>query len=352
MQVEVVSVSDGGEGTSDALREALGGRERRCMVSGPLGDPTEAGYVISGDGSTAVMEMAKASGLTLLEKERRNPLKTSSYGTGQMILDAVRNGCRHIIIGIGGSATVDGGTGMLAALGVKFIDGKGKELKPSGGMLESIAGIDLSGLSPELKGVDIRVICDVDNPLCGERGSARVFGPQKGADREMVERLESGMTNYAAVLCNTLGRDVSTDPGSGAAGGLGAALKGVLGASLEKGIDVVLSLIDFDRKIKDASLIITGEGSMDSQTLHGKTPWGIMKRGEAEGIPVVAVAGVVRDSELLESAGFSAIFPIVPGPCLLSDAMDKDTARHNLIRTSRQIARLFMINTNLFRKED
>lgn len=337
----VVAVADGGEGTVDALVRGLDGHYVNCTVCGPLGAPVEARYGISGDGATAIMEMAQASGLTLIPESRRNPLYTSTFGTGQMIADALGRGCTTILMGIGGSATNDGGMGLLSALGVRFFDEDGSELKPSGESLEKIAAIDLSGMDSRARTATFRIACDVDNPLYGPDGAACVFAPQKGADAEAVERLDRGLRNYARIVEKTTGRDVAAMPGAGAAGGLGACFAAFFRSALEPGIELMLNAIHFDEIIAGADLIITGEGRLDSQTVHGKTPYGVLCAGRRQGIPVVAIGGAVTAYAELAAAGFRAVFPVVPGPCTLAEAMDAATARRNVANTVAQIVRLF-----------
>lgn len=339
-EIDVVAVGDGGEGTVDALVAGLDGHFATCQVSDPLGRPVTARYGISGDGHTAIIEMAQASGLTLIRPEERNPLLTSTYGTGQMIADALKRGCSTVLAGIGGSATNDGGTGMLSALGVKFYDDNGHELDPCGAKLEDIARIDASGLMPEARQARFVVACDVDNPLYGDRGAAYVFAPQKGADSAMVRRLDNGLRVYAEAVKRAVGADVAQMPGAGAAGGLGAAFAAFLGAELKPGIDMMLSAIGFDHKIKDADLVITGEGRIDSQTLMGKTPAGVLAAAKRQGVKAVAIGGGVTEADALLNAGFLAVLPIVAGPVSLDEAMKADTARANAARTCRQIIRL------------
>lgn len=337
----VVAVADGGEGTVDALVRGLDGHYVNCTVCGPLGAPVEARYGISGDGATAIMEMAQASGLTLIPESRRNPLYTSTFGTGQMIADALGRGCTTILMGIGGSATNDGGMGLLSALGVRFFDEDGSELKPSGESLEKIAAIDLNGMDRRARTATFRIACDVDNPLYGPDGAACVFAPQKGADAEAVERLDRGLRNYARIVEKTTGRDVAAMPGAGAAGGLGACFAAFFRSALEPGIELMLNAIHFHEIIAGADLIITGEGRLDSQTVHGKTPYGVLCAGRRQGIPVVAIGGAVTAYAELAAAGFRAVFPVVPGPCTLAEAMDAATARRNVANTVAQIVRLF-----------
>ncbi|MDE6368217.1 MAG: glycerate kinase [Muribaculaceae bacterium] len=341
-EVVKIPLGDGGEGTVDALIAAWGGKSVDVTVTDPLLRPVVARYGVSADGMTAIMEMAQASGLPLLERDERNPLLTSTYGTGQMIADALARGCHNILIGIGGSATNDGGLGMLSALGARFYDADGRRVadKGCGADLELIAAIDLSHLNPLLKDAKIIVACDVDNPLCGQRGATRVFSQQKGADQPMADRLEKGMVNYAAVVENYTGINVAALPGAGAAGGLGAAFAALLGARLMPGIDMVLDAVDFDSQIRGADLIITGEGRIDSQTVMGKTPFGVLTAAKRHAIPVVALGGSVDYSPVLNEAGFVAIFSIQPGPVTLSEALDPDTAAKNLYNTVVQVLRL------------
>lgn len=341
-RVTVVPVGDGGEGTMEAVVSALGGCFTACEVVGPSGTPVAASYGLC-PGNIAVMEMASACGLTLLREEERNPLLTSTFGLGGMISDALGKGCREFFLGIGGSATNDCGMGMLAALGARFFDNDNKELAPSGAAMTKVARIDLPGLDSRLSEARFVVACDVDNPMCGPRGAARVFAPQKGATPAMVEMLEAGARSYTAALSAAVGRDLSGMPGAGAAGGLGMALAAAFNTRLEKGIDMVLRAVGFDDILADAALVITGEGRIDSQTLMGKTPYGILSHSKVAGVPVVAVAGSVDDTEALIDAGFAAVLPVAGGPCTLAEAMEPVVARHNLSRTSSQIIRLLSL---------
>ena len=286
-----VSVADGGEGTVDALRESLGGRSVSCKVHDPLMREIEAVYTILADDRTAVIEMASASGLTLLSAAERNPMKTSTFGTGEMIADALSKACDRFLVGIGGSATNDGGMGVFSALGYRFLDRDGRQLPPCGESLAKVAGIDCSRVNPRLHEAVFTVACDVDTPFCGREGAAYIFAPQKGASAEEVEILDSGLENFASVISASLGRDISSVPGSGAAGGLGGAFLAFSDSRLKKGIDMVLDAIDFDSLIEGANAVITGEGRIDSQTFKGKTPFGVMCRARHKGIPVYAIGG-------------------------------------------------------------
>ena len=272
-----VPVADGGEGTVQALVDATGGRIVKKNVVGPLGNRVSACYGLLGDGGTAVIEMAQASGLPLVPRNRRDPLNTTTYGTGELIIDALRRGANSIIIGLGGSATVDGGSGMAQALGVKFVKKNGKPLIGycAGGSLDTIAKIDVEGIDPRIRNATIIVASDVDNPLCGPRGAAQVFGPQKGATPEMVRALDRNLKHFGTLIRSQLGTDVLSLPGSGAAGGLGAGLVAFAGARLTRGIDLVIKATGLAKHLKGADLVITGEGRVDSQTAFGKTPSGV-----------------------------------------------------------------------------
>ena len=271
----LLPVADGGEGTVDALVAATGGRRVARRVVGPLGDEVEAFYGVTGDGGVAVIEMAAASGLELVPPPLRNPLVTTTFGVGELIRAALDDGARRFVIGIGGSATNDGGAGMVQALGVRLIDAGGGELPRGGGALAGLEDIDVSGLDPRLTECSIEVACDVDNPLVGPNGASAVFGPQKGATPELVRILDASLAHYAAVVERTLGKPVADMPGAGAAGGLGAGLYAFLGARLRPGTEIVMAAVDMDLVVRDADLVITGEGRLDSQTIHGKTPIGV-----------------------------------------------------------------------------
>jgi glycerate kinase len=321
-EVELIPMADGGEGTVEALVSATGGRMVKTQVKGPLMEDIDSAFGILGEGETAVIEMASASGLPLVPPEKRNPLLTTTYGTGQLILEALDMGCRKFIIGIGGSATVDGGMGLAGALGIRFLDSEGNLLQQGGGSLGSLHRIDMKGLDPRVKESTFRVACDVDNPLYGERGAARVFGPQKGATPEMVEVLETNLKHLSRIAYKALGVDYASIPGAGAAGGLGFGLMAFLGASLGSGVQMVLEAVDFEERIRDAHLIITGEGSIDSQTLYGKTPLGVSRIARKYNIPVVAFAGGISgDISPLYSEGFSAVVSICSRPMGLEEAM-------------------------------
>lgn len=333
-----VNVADGGEGTMDALQQTLGGTRQTISVSDPLGRRIEAGYVILEDRRTAVIEMSAASGLPLLQPSERNPMKTSTYGTGEMICDALDKGCRKFLVGIGGSATNDAGMGVLAALGFRFKDSCGQILPPAGGSLQKVASIETDAVHPALSETEFIVACDVKAPLYGPQGAAYVFAPQKGADARMVEELDAGLRHFAEVAADVCGMDSSGMQGAGAAGGLGYAFRQFLDARLERGVDMVLDAIDFDRIISGADLIITGEGKVDSQTLTGKTPFGVAQRAMRQGIPVVAIGGGVQiSSEDAKKAGFSGVYQVTPAGMPLDEAMRPETASKNVYDTTLKI---------------
>ena len=342
-----VAVADGGEGTMDALCQSLGGKVVRIPVEDPIGRTINASYVILEDGNTAVLEMSSASGLTLLTPAERNPMLTSTYGTGQLIDDAIGRGCRRFLVGIGGSATNDAGMGMLTALGYRFLDAEGNELPGAGASLSKVCGIDCTRVSQAVRDSEFIVACDVDSPLYGPDGAAYVFAPQKGADPDMVKALDDGLRQYADVVASYTGKipmhggpsctggtsimkDAASMPGAGAAGGLGYAFVAFFGARLQRGVDMVLDAVGFDSIIEGADLVITGEGRIDAQTLTGKTPYGVLQRASRQNIPVIALAGSVA---LDDSSGFTAIRQITPPDMQLSEAMLPAVASANLRRT-------------------
>lgn len=323
-----IPVADGGEGTVDTLLRAMDGRRIRTQVTGPRFEPETAQWGLLSDGVTAVMEMAQASGLSYVPAAQRDPRKATSLGTGEMIAEALRQGVRKILIGIGGSATNDGGIGMLQALGAVFTDAQGQPVAPVGGALASVARADFSGLLPELRQTEITVICDVTNPLLGENGATWIYGPQKGATPEICTELEAGMAHFAQVVAEATGKDIASFPGAGAAGGLGAALGGVLGAQLKSGIDAVLDAVDFSAKLEGVSLAITGEGRIDGQSVRfGKVPVGVAKRCAQRGIPTVAIVGGIGEgAEGLFELCESTIQTTVSGPMSLQAAMSNAPA--------------------------
>ncbi len=331
-----IPVGDGGEGTVGTLIAALGGETVSCIVHDPLMRPIEATYGILADHRTAVIEMAAASGLTLVSVSERNPLRTTTYGTGELIRDALERGCRDFLIGIGGSATNDGGIGMLRALGFRFLDEGGNELESGGESLGRIYAVDRSMALPQLEESSFTIACDVNNPFYGEEGAAYVFARQKGADDTMVRLLDEGLRNLAEVIGRTEGIEVNQMPGSCAAGGLGGAFVAFLKCVLKPGIRMVLDALRFDERIRGADLIITGEGKLDKQTCMGKTPFGVLRAGMRQGIPVVVMGGCVEEVEALNASGFLAVLPLLPYPVSLEQAMDKDFTFRNIGRALEQ----------------
>ena len=401
----MVPVADGGEGTAEAIASACGGQMVSVPVHDPLMRPIKAEYGViaaapSGGRSeffeaggfkrsvsgvpetgapgekffgrrsdraadTAVIDVAAASGLPLLKRDELNPMKASTYGTGELILDALDRGCRDFIIGLGGSATNDGGMGMLEALGFRFLGADGKMLSTDNGLpmygcgeaMAKIAAIDVSGVADGLRESRFRVACDVNTPFCGPAGAAEIFAPQKGANESMVRALDEGMANFAAVISRTAGLagaeytnggtagpDISRVPGTGAAGGLGGAFLAFLGACLTPGIELVLDTVRFDERIAGADMVITGEGKMDSQTLKGKTPFGILQHAKAQGIRTVAVCGKCLDRQTLIDAGFADIREISPAGLTLEQMMEPSTAKANVRRTVQAIVTDFSAN--------
>lgn len=329
-EVVKVNVADGGEGTMDALADALGGRTVPVQVHDPLGRPVTARYVIVDGGQTAVIEMSVASGLTLLKPDERNPMNTSTFGTGELVADALLRGCRRFLIGIGGSATNDAGMGMLSALGVRFLDQDGKVLEGIGRNMAEVADIDLSGMVSEIYDSEFIVACDVASPFCGPDGAAYVFAPQKGAGRQMVKSLDRGMSHLAEVVLRVTGRDIADVPGAGAAGGLGGAFLAFMDARLERGVDMVLDALGFDSIIEGADLVITGEGRIDAQTMTGKTPYGVLQRALTHRVPAVAVGGSVDLKNVGYIKGFEHIVQATPEGMALSEAMKPETAAANI----------------------
>ena len=340
-EIVSVNVADGGEGTVEAIVDALGGEIVKVQVSDPLGREIETCYGIAGE--TAILEMAAASGLPLLTVEERNPWATSTLGTGEMIMDAIARGCRKFLVGIGGSATNDAGIGMLQALGFRFYDANGELITQGcGGVLGSIAHIDDSLVSTAVKESQFTVACDVDTPFCGPEGAAPVFAPQKGADAEMVKRLDEGMASFAKVIAEKYAIDIVPVAGSGAAGGMGGAFRAFLGATLKKGIDMVLDAIDFDTTIQGAHLVITGEGKVDFQTAKGKTAAGVLNRAKQQHIPVVAIGGCVEMCDSLVQMGFAGIYPILEEKVPLEIAMQRDFAMNNVRKTVARVVPTYL----------
>ena len=322
LEIVRIPVADGGDGLAEVLVDALHGVEQTAVVTGPLGDPVAAAFCHVPVRRLAAIEMATASGLALLPKERRNPLRTTTLGTGELIRGALDLGIAHLIVGIGGSATHDGGIGMATGLGARFLDESDQPVEPVGGALGAIRRIDLSQLDRRLTRLRVEVICDVDNPLLGERGAAQVYGPQKGATPDQVRMLDAGLANLATVIERDLDLNVRDLPGAGAAGGLGAGLKAFLNAELRRGVDLVLDLVGLDEQLRDADLVLTAEGQIDFQTAFGKAPAGVAERARAHGVPCIAIAGSVgSDLDALYDRGIHAIFSLCPGPVSLEQAM-------------------------------
>ncbi len=338
-EVIKVPVADGGEGTVEALITALHGKSVDCIVHDPLMNLINATYSISDDGKTAIIEMASASGITLLPLEKHNPWLTTTYGTGELIKDALLKGCTNFLIGIGGSATNDAGTGMLQALGYVFYDFNHKQLGLGGRILEQIGYIDASNALPQLQDVRFTIACDVSNPFSGKDGAACIFAPQKGADEQMVKKLDAGLKHFASIIKEQLSKDIDSIPGAGAAGGLGGAFLAFLPSTLKSGIQMVLDTIEFERIILGADLIFTGEGKLDDQTVKGKTPAGVLKVARRHNVPVIALGGNIQNADLLNDYGFQAVFPILPAPVSLEKAMEKKYAKENIRKTVKQIVR-------------
>jgi len=341
-QIIKMPIADGGDGTLEAIVAGTRGKICRSRVLDPLRRRITAEYGITGDGKTAIIEMSRASGLALVPPDKRDPMRTTSYGTGELIKAALRSRVQNILLGIGGSATVDGGIGALQALGVNFVDKKGKPVVPGGEGLLSLSRIDLNTLDPRLRRVQLLVACDVDNPLIGPKGSAAVFGPQKGATPSMVKRLDKALGKLAQLIQTVTGYDVAGIPGAGAAGGISGSFKGLLGAQLRPGSDLVFDLLKVRSMLPKVDLVITGEGRIDFQTPFGKGPGMLAKLAKEHGIPVIGIAGAVAEpiDELFQQ-GFTAIFSIVNRPIELEVAM-RDAA--TLMRwTAEQIARVMRL---------
>ena len=338
-QVQCIPMADGGEGTVDALLMACGGDKIYCKVNDPLGREIESFYGLLHDG-TAVIEMAAASGLPLIPPQLRNPMITTSIGTGQLILHAVQNGCKNFILGLGGSATNDGGMGLLHALGARFLDAYQLELPCCGASLAKIASVDISRFLAGLGALNMIVACDVDNPMCGNRGASAVFGPQKGARPEMIAVLDEGMRNWATVINETVGADVVNVPGSGAAGGIGGALMAFFNAQLLPGTHIVMQHAQFENHLRLADLVLTGEGCTDIQTTYGKVPVGIASVAQQHQVPVVCISGMLDSGyEAIYNHGITAAFSIIDRPMVLEEAMTAPQKR--ITNKTRDIIRLF-----------
>jgi glycerate kinase len=343
-----VPMADGGEGTVRSLVDALGGRMVARRVRGPLGNPLRAQYGLAQNGRLAIIEMAAASGLPLVPAGRRNPLRTSTFGTGELMLDALRRGARRLILGIGGSATNDGGVGMAQALGVRFLDRHRRPIavRAGGGVLNRICTIDLSGQEPLLRRARITVACDVDNPLCGPRGAAAVFGPQKGATPAMVRTLDRNLAHLGRLVREQLGVDILRLRGGGAAGGLGGGLMAFTGAKLQSGIDIVIAATALQRTLRGADLVFTGEGRVDFQTAFGKTPAGVARAARAQGVPVIAIGGgLAGDARLVFAHGIDGLEAAIASDMPLAQALDN--ARSYIADAAERAMRLVMIGRRL-----
>lgn len=324
-EAEIIKIpmADGGEGTVQCLVNATGGKILREKVIGPLGEEVLASFGILGDRKTAVIEMAEASGLTLILEKKRNPLITTTYGTGQLIKAALEQGCEKMIIGIGGSATNDGGAGMAQALGVRLLDREGKEIGFGGRELQRIEKIDLDSIDPRIRTTQVLVASDVTNPLCGPRGASHVYGPQKGATPEMVEELDKALNHFALIIKRDLGKEVSNIPGAGAAGGLGAGLIAFLDAEIKPGVEVVMKAVKLEETLRDADLVITGEGKIDSQTIYGKVPVGVAKIAREYRIPVIAIAAIVSDdASVVYQHGIDILVKVSEPPMSLTETKE------------------------------
>lgn len=340
-KIQTVPIADGGEGTVEALVYATNGQFSEKVVTGPLGHPVKARFGILGDKTTAVIEVAEACGLPLLSVEERNPLYTTTFGVGELILEAMEKGCDDFIIGLGGSATNDAGVGMLQALGYQFFNQDGALVGFGGAELKNIKRIDLSAVPQQVKELKFRVACDVNNPLYGINGAAHIFGPQKGASADAVKELDEGLRSFAEVVHEQTGKDLQGISGAGAAGGLGAAFAGFLQAELESGVQLILDYAELEEKLQGVNLTITGEGKLDGQTSMGKAPAGIALLSKKHAIPVIALAGdITEGNPSLHDSGITSYFTIVSGPVDLETAMDPEVTRLNLIRTAEQIGRL------------
>ena len=337
-----VPMADGGEGTVQSLIDAWQGQAMVTEVTAPLGNKVLAEWGLSADRKTAIIEMAAASGLHLVAENERNPLITGSYGTGELIKAALNFGVEKIILGIGGSATNDAGVGMLQALGAAFLDDEGKPLVAGGAALKQLSKIDLSALDPRLVTTQIEVACDVDNPLCGERGASAVFGPQKGATAAMIKELDAALSLFSQKVKQQLNKDIANIAGAGAAGGMGAGLQLLPKCRLKSGVDIILEATHLSKVVADADLVITGEGRMDSQTVYGKTPVGVAKTAKRFHKPVIAIVGCLRaDYEVVYDAGIDAVFPIIRNLASLSDTLAQ--GRENLISTAQNVARILKL---------
>lgn len=346
-----VPMADGGEGTVQSLVDATGGKKVRKKVTGPAGKPVNATYGIFDDGMSAIIEMAEASGLPYVSGRSKNPLKTTTYGTGELMIDAVNRGVENLIIGIGGSATNDGGSGMAQAIGIRFLNSRGREITQlgCGGILDKIAEIDMSGLDPRIRKAKITIASDVDNPLCGRRGASYVFGPQKGASLEVVRQLDANLKHFGTVFKKQTKKNIMTMPGAGAAGGLGFGLVAFAGAKMKSGVDIVMEATDLKKHLKGADLVITGEGQVDFQTAFGKTPAGVAKAAKKFRVPVVAIGGALADdANGVFEHGILGLESAVSRVATLDEALDN--APTFLANAGERVIRMLMVGKSMARK--
>ena len=344
-QITVSPLADGGEGTAEAIISSRGGTMQEIKVTGPLGERIDAAYGIILKTKTAIIEMARAAGITLVPEEMRNPLNTTTYGVGEMIADAVSRGCRDFIVGIGGSATNDGGVGMLSALGFDFLDKDGAPIPMGARGLKDLAKIETRNALPELSECSFSVACDVKNPLCGDNGCSAVYGPQKGATADMIADMDAWLAYYAELTKAIFPHSDANFPGAGAAGGLGFAFLAYLGGTLRSGVELVIEATALEEKIKDADIVITGEGRLDGQSAMGKAPIGVARKAKKYGKLVIAFSGcVTEDATLCNEHGIDAFFPILRAPSSLEEAMNGETADKNLYSTAEQVMRLIKAN--------
>ena len=340
-EIIVRPLADGGEGTVEALVSGMNGIIQNVMVTGPLGTPVNCEYGIIESSHTAVIEMSGAAGITLVPDEKRNPLYTTTYGVGEVIKDAISKGCRRFIVGIGGSATNDGGIGMLKALGYQFSDENGQDVGEGGQALERVSSIIIEKANPILKECNFHIACDVTNPLCGKNGATYIYGPQKGVTPEIAEELDQAMNHYASVTSKFLHNDYASAEGAGAAGGLGFAFLSYLNATLTPGIDLILNAVELEKELEDTDITVTGEGRLDHQTAMGKAPVGVARLAKKYGSKVVAFAGsVTPEATACNAAGIDAFFPIVRGITTLAEAMDPENAKSNMTAAVEQVFRL------------
>lgn len=346
-EVIVRPLADGGEGTVEALTRGMNGRYEKITVTDPLGRPTDAVYGILEDLHTAIIEMSAAAGITLIDAKDRNPMNTTTYGVGEMIGDAIGKGCRHFFIGIGGSATNDGGIGMLQALGYGMLDTEGKQVSLGAKGLAELVSITDEDVLPELKKCTFQIACDVKNPLCGEKGCSAVFGPQKGATPDMITQMDSWLGKYALLTANRYKKADSNYPGTGAAGGMGFAFLSYMNAELRSGVQIVLEETKLEEYVKDADIVVTGEGCLDGQSVMGKAPIGVAGLAKKHHKKVIAFAGcVTEDAKVCNQNGIDAFFPILRNVVTREEAMDTDNARRNMTDTAEQVFRLIKVIMN------